>query len=162
MSNYYNPYVQTTGYPAAYTGNSYGAQPQTPVFQSYTPPPAPQQPQAVQSNVIGVDGEIGAKAYMVPPGMTGPIALWDTNDNVIYLRTYNAAGMPNPLRKLRYVEEEMTPNLPMGQSGASQVDTSKFVTKEDFEQLRQEIQAMSRNGQNQNANRNQNNQGRQQ
>ena len=124
--NYMNPY-QTVGMSGYQT--SYGMNHQMPM----------------SSNVIPVDGEVGAKAYMVPNGSTGPIALWDTNDNVIYMRTFNAAGMPNPLKKLRYTEEEPTPILPPGQSGAApQVDMSNFVTKEDFEQLRNEIRAMQK------------------
>lgn len=110
--------------------------------QSYGQPTyAPVQP-PMQSNVIPVDGEVGAKAYMIPSGSTGPIALWDTNDSVIYLRTFNAAGMPNPLQKLRYVEEQPTPILP-AQSGAGAIDTSNFATREDLEAIRQEIRALA-------------------
>lgn len=133
---YYNPYIQPT-----YFGTPAPVMPQQ---QSFAP--MPQQPAPMSSNVIGVDGEIGAKAYMVPNGSTGPIALWDTNDNVIYLRTFNAAGMPNPLRKLRYTEEELTPQLPAGQSGSpAPVDSSMFATKDDLEALRQEIRNMRTN-----------------
>ena len=80
------------------------------------------------------------------------------------MRTFNAAGMPMPLKRLRYVEEEPVQALP-AQSGAA-VDTSQFVTKTDFEQLRNEIRQMSQqyggnqNGNNPVQNRN-NNQGRQ-
>lgn len=148
MPNYYNPYMQGMMNPQGYSGVPYANS--TPMMpqQSYAPAP-------MQSNVIGVDGEVGAKAYMVPNGSQGPIALWDTNDNVIYLRTFNAAGMPNPLRKLRYVEEEPMQNLPAGNSGAT-VDTSQFVTKQDLEALRQEIRQMSQQ-QNQNHSGNQSN-----
>lgn len=153
---YQNPYPY--GAPMqSYAANPYqtGVMPQ----QSYAPAQPP-----MQSNVIGVDGEIGAKAFNIPNGSTGPIALWDTNDNVIYMRTFNAAGMPMPLKRLRYVEEEPAQALP-AQSGAA-VDTSQFVTKTDFEQLRNEIRQMAQqhggnqNGSNPVQNRN-NNQGRQ-
>ena len=143
MANYYNPYMQTS-YPVGY---------QMPMQQSY----AAQNP-PMQSNVIPVDGEVGAKAFTAPAGSTGPIALWDTNDNVIYLRTFNAAGMPNPLKKLRYTEEEPVQNLPGGQSGSMQSDMSMYATKDDFENLKQEIRHMIQN--NQNGSRN-NGQGRQ-
>lgn len=130
MANYYNPYMQTA-FPATY---------QVPMQQSYTPAPPMNPP--MQSNVIPVDGEVGAKAFTAPAGSTGPIALWDTNDNVIYLRTFNAAGMPNPLRKLRYTEEEPMQNLPTGQSGSMQPDMSMYATKDDIESLKQEIRQM--------------------
>jgi hypothetical protein len=114
------------------------------------------------SNVIPVDGEVGAKAYMVPSGSTGPIALWDTNDSVIYLRTFNSAGMPNPLKKLRYVEEEPAPMLPSGQSGAApQIDTSQFVTKSDMEDFKRELMNTIRQNGNPPAQNNNNNTRRQ-
>lgn len=133
MATFYNPYLQQPGLPVSYGGSAY-QMPQ--VQQSYAPAQPP-----MQSNIIGVDGEIGAKAFNIPNGSTGPIALWDTNDNIIYMRTFNAAGMPLPLKKLRYTEEEPVPLLP-AQSGAT-VDTSQFVTKSDLEQLRNEIRQMA-------------------
>ena len=143
MASYFNPYLQPSGYPVSYGGISYQTTPVQPVVQqSYTSSPMP-----MQSNVIGVDGEIGAKAYNIPNGSTGPIALWDTNDNVIYMRTFNAAGMPMPLKKLRYTEEEPSIALP-AQSGTG-IDTSQFVTKSDLEQLRNEIRQMSQQHNNQ-------------
>lgn len=157
MASYFNPYMPQSGYPVSYGGLSYQTAPAQPVVQqSYAPAPVP-----MQSNVIGVDGEIGAKAYNIPNGSTGPIALWDTNDNVIYMRTFNAAGMPMPLKKLRYTEEEPVAALP-AQSGTP-IDTSQFVTKSDLEQLRNEIRQMSQqhNVQNQSTQNIQNNQRRQ-
>lgn len=134
MASYINPYYSV----APMSNYTYGIQQPAPMQvpqQSYSPQPV------MSSNVIPVDGEVGAKAFMVPSGSTGPIALWDTNDNVIYLRTFNAAGMPNPLRKLRYTEEEPMQNIVTGSSG--DMDTSQFVTKKDFEQLKQEIQNLT-------------------
>lgn len=131
MAWYQNPYSMQM--PLNYNANMYAPQ------QSFAPQPAAM---PMQSNVIPVDGEVGAKAFSAPAGSTGPIALWDTNDNVIYLRTFNAAGMPNPLRKLRYTEEEPMQNLNAGQSGNSQPDMSQYVTRDDLENLRQEIRQM--------------------
>lgn len=139
--NYGQPVMPTTYPMPSYTGGNY--QTAVPMPQSYTPAP-------MSSNVIPVDGEVGAKAYMVPSGSTGPIALWDTNDNVIYMRTFNAAGMPNPLKKLRYIEEEPAPVLPAQSGSAPQIDTSQFVTKSDLEALRQEIRQLSQRALNQN------------
>ena len=130
----YGSGVMPTAYSASYPGQA--IQTAVPIPQSFSPAP-------MSSNVIPVDGEVGAKAYMVPNGSTGPIALWDTNDNVIYMRTFNAAGMPNPLKKLRYVEEEPAPMLPAQSGAASQIDTSQFVTKSDLDALRQEIRQLT-------------------
>lgn len=138
MPNYTNPYYQSVmaPYTAGYVQN------QIPVQQSYAPTPTVP---PMQSNVVGyqVDGEMAAKAYMIPAGTAGPIALWDLNENVFYMRSFNSAGMPNPLKKYRFYEEEINAALPNGQSGATQVDTDKFVTRDDFESLRQEIRQLS-------------------
>ena len=67
------------------------------------------QPQ--QQGLIWVDGEVGAKAYQLPAGwpVNTPIALWDTNDTVIYLKSTNQMGMPNPLQIAHYQLEERIP-----------------------------------------------------
>lgn len=123
--------------------------------QSYAPI---QQNTPMQSNVVGyqVDGEMAAKAYMIPAGTAGPIALWDLNENVFYMRSFNNAGMPNPLKKYRFYEEEISTALPAGQSGAASIDPEKYVTKDDFEDLKQEIRQLSGAVHSMNQSRNQN------
>ena len=73
----------------------------------------------MNNGIIWVDGEVGAKAYQLQ-GQQGPIALWDTNDTVIYLKSVNQMGMPNPLQKIRYqMEDQPTGMLASGASGAN-------------------------------------------
>ena len=60
--------------------------------------PQYQQQQAVQnapqqSGIIWVQGEGGAKSYMVAPGQT--VQLWDSENKVIYLKSADASGMPS-------------------------------------------------------------------
>ena len=131
----YNPY---SGLPVTQTGLSYAYN---------TPAPQPQ-PQP-NSGMIWVDGEVGAKAFQMPPGhpVGTPVALWDTNDQVIYLKSVNQMGMPNPLQKIRYqMEENQQPGgyLPAaGQvSGAAAPD---YVTKEDFNAFRNEMRELMKN-----------------
>lgn len=126
--------------------NVYGMQmPQNYGYSGAAPSPAP-----MASNVLGyqVDGDVGAKAFSIPNGANGPIVLWDMNDSVFYLRTFNQAGFPNPLEKYRFIKEEIVQSLPAGQSGNGSVqpDMSQYATKQDFEQLRQEIRSMVNNG----------------
>lgn len=52
----------------------------------------PIQPMPIKDDRIWVQGEIGAKAYMVAPGNTVP--LWDTESRRIWIKTVNASGMP--------------------------------------------------------------------
>ena len=151
----------TPGYymPNLYYGQqSYTPVPNAPIpQQSYSPPPQQTMP---AQGMIWVDGEVGAKAYQMPQGWPSgtPIALWDTNDTVIYLKSNNQMGMPNPLQKIHYTLEENKNQsmLPSGNmSGAP--DMQNYVTKSDFEQMKNELKEMLR--QNQNGGQNQQNRG---
>lgn len=120
------------------------AQPQMP-YQSY----APQQPSPY--GIQWVDGEVGAKAYQMPAGIAPgtPVALWDTNDQVIYLKSMNQMGMPNPIQKIHYtMDDNQLKQLPAqnSMSGAAE-QNSKYVTKEDLESFRDEIKEMLKTGQ---------------
>lgn len=136
--------AMTPGYymPTVYGNNMYPqmSYAQVPVQQSYAAQqPVQNQPQGSQG-IIWVDGEVGAKAYQLMPGQAGPVALWDTNDTVIYLKSVNQMGMPNPLQKIHYTMEEQQnqSKLPAGNmSGASGNDG--YATKEDLESIRNEI-----------------------
>ena len=118
-------------------GSYYGQQSYTqPVNQpSYTPNQPPMRTQ-------WVDGEGSARAYQMPPGWmpNEPIALWDMNDQVIYMKSFNNMGMPNPLKKIRYTVEpdESSYNL---MSGNSSMPNADYVTKADFNQLKEELMA---------------------
>ena len=154
MPNYYNPYNL---YPVSYANQmGYSAVPnmmqnQMPVQQSFAPPQA-SAPQ--QRGIEWVEGEIGAKAYQIPQGWPAntPIPLWDSTDTVIYLKSVNQMGVPNPMQKLHYtMENQETQTLMSGNqethtgnglSGTEQPDMSKFVTKDDLDSLREEIRSL--------------------
>jgi hypothetical protein len=57
----------------------------------------PQFPQGQQSqqqgNFIWVQGEAGAKSYLLAPNTTLP--LWDSEQQTIYLKSADASGMPS-------------------------------------------------------------------
>ena len=53
-----------------------------------------QQPQGnQQTGLIWVQGEAAAKSYLVAPGST--VQLWDSEENVIYLKSADPSGMPS-------------------------------------------------------------------
>ena len=168
MPNYYNPY---NFYPATYANQmGYSGVPmQNPQMsqmpqQSYATP-VQQGPKMME----WVEGEVGAKAFQMPNGWpaNSPIPLWDSTDTVIYLKSWGPMGIPNPMQKLRYeMPEQQNQALLMsgdtgngnGQSGHQ--DMSQYVTKQDFEQLKNEIRNMNQsgaNGQNTSGNQNGNN-----
>lgn len=59
----------------------------------------PQAQQRVNDDRIWVQGEVGAKAYLVAPGATA--TLWDSERPIIYLKSVGANGMPT-MQKLPY------------------------------------------------------------
>lgn len=153
--NYYG-----TGYQYNPMSNPIYPQSAAPMPQSFAQQPT--QPQVGQG-MIWVDGEVGAKAYQMPQGwpVGTPVPLWDTNDPVIYLKSINQMGMPNPLQKIHYtMEEQQQSKLPASQmSGDNQMQGAQnFATKEDFEQLKKELKESIQNL-NQNGSKNEQNRG---
>lgn len=100
-----------------------------------------------------VDGEVGAKAFQMPQGWPAetPIVLWDNSEKKIYLKSWNQMGMPNQMQELTYeIKERTNPALlPQSISGDTQ-----YVTKQDFEQLKEEMRNLSHAMQNNNNNGN--------
>ena len=60
-----------------------------------------------QNNMIWVQGEAGAKSYLVAPNTT--VQLWDSEAPSIYLKSADASGMPN-MKILDYTIRESTQN----------------------------------------------------
>ena len=72
-----------SGYPASYQPMTY-PQINQPMYS---------QPQQVQNGIIWVQGEAGAKSYLVAPNNT--VQLWDSEAQTIYLKSADASGMPS-------------------------------------------------------------------
>ena len=143
MANYPVPYQGGWGYSGVgqqVYPNLSGAQ------MPYANQPAQQNNQQNAMSMIWTDGEIGAKAYQRPDWLPAnqPIALWDTNDTVIYLKSWNPMGMPNPLQKARYVLEGVkSGEKATGYSGDAEPkcnhDMSEYVKKSDLDRLKVEL-----------------------
>lgn len=105
------------------------------------------QSQSYSSNyksIEWVDGEVGAKAFQIPQGLPPetPIALWDNSEKRIWLKSWNAMGMPNQMQELTYeIKERTNPALLPGNISG---DMNQFATKEDLDHLKKEIQKLSR------------------
>ena len=102
-------------------------------FQPPTTPPATQ-PMTQQGNsgLIWVQGEAGAKSYIVAPGNT--VMLMDSEGERFYLKSADASGMPMPLRIFDYKERinATTSDFKAPTSDFSELD-SKYITREEFE-----------------------------
>ena len=105
--------------------------------QQFHPPATPPatQPMTQQSNngLIWVQGEAGAKSYIVAPGNT--VMLMDSEGERFYLKSADASGMPMPLRIFDYKERinATTSDFKAPTSDFSELD-GKYITREEFEQ----------------------------
>jgi hypothetical protein len=138
MANYPVPYQNNWGY----SGVGQQMYPQYQQSMAQMPGQQMQQTQPCTHGLIWVDGEVGAKAYQLPAGIPAnqPIALWDTNDTVIYLKSINAMGMPNPLQKAHYVlDGAKSGERTQGYSGDAKPDMSEYVRKEDLDRMKQDL-----------------------
>ena len=133
MANYPVPYQNNWGYSGI-------GQQMYPQYGQNTQPVQQTQQSAQTGGLIWVDGEVGAKAYQLPQGLPAnqPIALWDTNDTVIYLKSVNPMGMPNPLQKAHYTLEEHKSATP-GRSGDTGTDMNEYVRKDELEKMKTEL-----------------------
>ena len=85
------------------------------------------------SNLVWVQGEAGAKSYMVAPNQT--VVRWDSEAQTVYLKSADATGMPS-IKTLDYTIRGGSPEKP------EIADLSGFATKDDVDYLKKEINAL--------------------
>ena len=121
----YNSY-----FPAGYQPMYYPQQNQmqTPVQAQ----PQQQQPQ-INNGIIWVQGEAAAKSYPIAPNSSVP--LWDSEANVIYIKSADMSGMPS-IKILDYTMRDTAPRAPEIQA------QSDFATKNDISILEKEISSL--------------------
>ena len=100
------------------------------------------QPMASQTqptnSLIWVQGEAGAKSYLVAPNAT--VMLMDSEGERFYLKSADASGMPLPLRIFDYKERTTTAQQAFGGSVATEsVNLDNFVTRKEFDELKASI-----------------------
>ena len=123
---YYAPFYRPTYYDQMNTP-SFNQQPMVqPVQQMQTPA------QQTNNGLVWVQGEAGAKSFLVAPGCT--VMLMDSEGERFYLKSADASGMPLPLRVFEYKERTETAQQTAGGSVAAFDDLdNKFVTRDEFE-----------------------------
>lgn len=103
-----------------------------PPGQSYMQPqyynPQPQQPQT--SGIIWVQGEVGARSYLVSPNTK--VALWDSEAPIIYIKTSDQNGVPS-MRIIDYTYRDVP------QQSQNQNNQSIYVTTDEFTTLKEEV-----------------------
>lgn len=120
------PYPYVNNYPAYMNPQNY-LYPQVPAQPQNVPTPAP----ASQSGIVWVQGEAGAKSYLVGAGQS--VLLMDSESSSFYIKSTDASGMPLPLRVFDYTERVQTPKVA---SASGEINLDKFVTREEFDELK--------------------------
>ena len=128
----YAPYQQS--YNQGNQGNSYG--------QSYGPSfaqPQMQMAQPTQSSTINwVQGDVGARAYNIQPGMS--VLLMDSEGQNFYIKSADSMGMPT-LKKYAYSEVVEEP-MRLESHEAKQIDTAFTATREEVKKMQEEITSL--------------------
>lgn len=111
--------------------------------QQYQPQSIPQiqqsqqmqsQPQMPQNNpMIWVQGETGAKSYLLAPNTTLP--LWDSESQTIYLKSTDASGMPS-MKIIDYtIRDTAAKSVPV----QSEVLSNNFVTHDELKEFGEKL-----------------------
>lgn len=123
--NFYNPYPQNYYNPPM-------PDQLTQLRQNYQPQsmqPMSQPAQNIPANpILWVQGEEGAKAYMVAAGNT--VLLMDSDGSSFYLKSADASGMPLPLRIFDYTERTAASRQAPQTTQLSEVE---YVTRKEFD-----------------------------
>lgn len=123
--------LYNNGFPATYQ-QYYPVMPQQNYPQMQQPQQPTPQPQQSQSSIIWVQGEAGAKSYLVAPNTT--VQLWDSEKQTIYLKSADASGMPS-MKTLDYTIRDAQPTPAPVTTGQQPV----YATKEDVQALYAQI-----------------------
>lgn len=106
----------------------YGQQPMYPQMQSQ---PLQQQPQQPQSGIQWVQGEAGAKSYLVAAGNT--VMLMDSETQRFFIKSTDANRMPHPLQVYEYHRVDNAP-------APANVPT---ITREEYDALGAKINELA-------------------
>lgn len=90
---------------------------------------APTPAQQGGSGLVWVQGEAGAKSFLVAPGTT--VMLMDSESPVFYLKSADQIGMPMPLRIFDFTERNATHTEAKPQT---EFDPSIYITRKEFDE----------------------------
>ena len=107
--------------------------------------------QQPNNQIIFVQGETGAKAYQIPINST--VLLMSSEANEFFIKSIDQAGFPT-IKKYKFSEVTQTIGQAQGQTNTEQVKTQNFVTREEFETLKNEIKQLKELKQNEPDNEN--------
>ena len=147
FNQYYPQYGQAPQYQQGYQLPNNGAMPDQ-LAQWRGAAQAPQMPQQPaggwQNTFAWVQGEAGAKSFLVAPGVRA--FLMDTEADVFYIKTADASGIPLPLRYFDYTERTNDAYAAAAQPAVQptpQIDLSGYITREEFDAFRAAVAAQA-------------------
>lgn len=107
-----------------------------PAFFQYGNQMAQQQPQNTSNGIQWVQGENGAKSYIVPQGQSA--LLMDSESSRFYIKSVDNTGMPLPLRIFEYneVKQETGESTQTKES----FDTAAFVARSEYDEKISELE----------------------
>lgn len=96
--------------------------------------PTPQSVATTQQNVgiVWVQGEAGAKSYLVGAGQS--VLLMDAEGSTFYIKSTDTSGMPMPLRVFDYKERNQT-------STQASVVNTQYVTHDELKKWTDDLLA---------------------
>ena len=97
--------------------------------------PTQQSVGATQSALNWVQGEAGAKSYLVAPNST--VVLWDSESPTIYIKSSDASGLPK-MRVLDYTERTQTHDK------RTACVNEDFASLSEFEKLKSDVEEMKK------------------
>lgn len=90
--------------------------------------------QGLNGNIVWVQGESGAKSTQVNAGNS--VLLMDSEQQVFYIKTVDASGIPQPLRVFPYTEKV---DVAKNATTAPAEKQQDYVTREEFEKRLAEL-----------------------
>ena len=108
-------------------------------YQQYYPQYQPPVQQPQNSGIIWVQGEAGAKSYLVAPNST--VQLWDSESQTIFLKSADASGMPT-MKVLDYTIRDQAKNPVSNTAFVRPEELSGYATKSEIAAITGEITAL--------------------
>lgn len=146
---YYAPFYRPTYYNPSMpqdnqnmqNGQLFNQPYQQPMQTQQMPPQQPTMPYTAQNqptnDFIWVQGEAGAKAYLIAPNAT--VTLWDSESPTIYIKSADSNGMPS-MRTLDFTERFQ--NAPKSPQTHECQCGNDFVRVTDFQALEAKFEAL--------------------
>ena len=127
----FTPYGYTPMYPTYLPQQDQFAQ----MRQQYMPQMAAQQAQNTQGAPVWVQGEPGAKSFLLAPGQTA--MLLDSERPVFYIKSADANGVPS-MRTFDYVERT---------AQVAPQHAEQYATRAEVEEIKAQLAAIMQQGQ---------------